>query len=140
MMKLVEIISTPKTKSSVTTDIKKYVESIGKTGVIVKDSPGFVVNRLLVPFLAEAMKMVDKELASISDIDIAMKLGCGHPMGPLQLADFIGLDVCRNILVGWVEKYPKENFFIPKCLDNLVKANKLGVKTGEGFYNYAKKN
>ena len=134
MMQLVEVISTPQTDAQVTKDAFEFVKSIKKTPVDCKDTPGFIVNRLLVPFLAEAMAMVDRGDAKVEDIDTAMKLGAGMPMGPLYLADYIGLDTCLAILKGWKTKYPKESFFVPKVLEKLVSEGKLGRKTGEGFY------
>lgn len=134
LMQLVEVISTPHTDPKVTKLALEYVTSLKKTPVECSDTPGFIVNRLLVPFLAEAMAMVDRGDAGVEAIDTAMKLGAGMPMGPLYLADYIGLDTCHSILKGWKQKYPSEHFFIPKCLEKLVSEGKLGRKTGEGFY------
>ena len=98
---------------------------------------GFIVNRILVPSLMQAMALVDRKEASVKDVDVAMKLGCGHPMGPMHLADYIGLDTCHSIVKGWTENYPGEPaFFIPDCLQEKVDAGDLGRKTGKGFYHW----
>lgn len=133
MMNLVEVVSTPQTSPDIIKQANSFVTSLKKTVVPCGDTPGFIVNRLLVPFLAEAMAMIDRGDASVEAIDTAMKLGAGHPMGPLYLADYIGLDTCLAILKGWDAKDVK-GIFIPKCLEKLVKEGKLGRKTGEGFY------
>jgi 3-hydroxyacyl-CoA dehydrogenase len=135
LMPLVEVVSTSKTSPRTREVAMSFVKTLaGKTPVPCKDTPGFIVNRLLVPYLAEAMAMVDRNDAEIVDIDTAMKLGAGHPMGPLYLADYIGLDTVLSILKGWKEKYPQQGFFIPTCLEKLVKEGKLGRKSGQGFY------
>jgi 3-hydroxyacyl-CoA dehydrogenase len=98
---------------------------------------GFIVNRLLVPSLMQAMLMVDRNDASVKDIDLSMQLGAGHPMGPLHLADYIGLDTALFIVEGWTDKYPDEpSFVIPKCLQEKVQAGDLGRKSGKGFYDW----
>ena len=95
------------------------------------------MNRLLVPALKEGMLMLDRGDATVADIDISMQLGAGHPMGPLKLADYIGLDTCYFILKGWVENYPDEPAFaVPKCLEEMVERGELGRKTGKGFYTW----
>lgn len=115
----------------------RYGKAVGKTAVACRDTPGFVVNRLLVPYMAQAIAMLDRGDASKEDIDSAMRLGAGHPMGPLTLADYVGLDTCLNILKGWTAKYPKESaFFIPPILEAMVRDGKLGRKTGQGFYRW----
>jgi len=102
-----------------------------------KTRTGFIVNRILVPTLMQSMAVVDRKEASVKDIDVAMKLGCGHPMGPLHLADYIGLDTCHSIVKGWMDKYPDEpTFFIPDCLQEKIETGDLGRKTGKGFYHW----
>lgn len=136
-MALCEVIALPETPQNITDAAMRFVKAQGKTPVLVKDSPGFVVNRLLVPYMAQAIAMHDRQIASVQDIDVAMKLGCGHPMGPLQLADYVGLDTTLFILQNWCKKYPNEpSFFIPAGLQEKVAAGKLGRKTGEGFYKW----
>lgn len=106
-------------------------------GVECKDTPGFIVNRLLVPALAQAMLLHERGDASVADIDVSMQLGAGHPMGPLTLADYVGLDTCLFILDGWVKAYPDEPaFVVPATLRRLVKEGKLGRKTGEGYWKW----
>lgn len=137
VMKLVEVIRTDETDPAVFEKAQAWVSDIGKVPVSCGDTPGFIVNRLLVPSLLQAMLMVDRKDASVKDIDISMQLGAGHPMGPLHLADYIGLDTCLFIVQGWVEKYPDEpSFIIPKCLEEKVDAGDLGRKTGKGFYSW----
>ena len=137
IMKLVEVIKTEETDPKVFDRAYSWVADVGKVAVSCGDTPGFIVNRLLVPSLLQAMLMVDRNDASVKDIDISMQLGAGHPMGPLHLADYIGLDTCLYIAQGWVEKYPDEPAFVlPKCLKEKVDAGDLGRKTGRGFYNW----
>lgn len=137
IMKLVEVIKTDQTDPVVFEKAYNWVSDIGKVAVSCGDTPGFIVNRLLVPSLMQAMLMVDRQDASVKDIDISMQLGAGHPMGPLHLADYIGLDTCLYIVQGWVEKYPNEAaFMIPTCLEEMVGAGNLGRKSGQGFYHW----
>ncbi|CAM9919809.1 unnamed protein product, partial [Chrysoparadoxa australica] len=138
LMKLVEVVKTDLTDHAVFSDCLDWVQSIGKHAVSCSDTPGFIVNRLLVPALAQGMLMVDRGDASIPDIDKSMELGAGHPMGPLTLADYVGLDTCLAILQGWVEQYPEEKaFVVPECLKiKVAAAGKLGRKSGEGFYRW----
>ncbi|KAI2494985.1 3-hydroxyacyl-CoA dehydrogenase [Fragilaria crotonensis] len=138
IMKLVEVIKTEQTDPAVFQKAYDWVADIGKVAVSCGDTPGFIVNRLLVPSLMQAMLMVDRRDASVHDIDVSMQLGAGHPMGPLHLADYIGLDTCLYIVQGWVEKYPNEPaFMIPACLEKLVSDGHLGRKTGQGFYHWS---
>lgn len=135
LMKLVEVIKTKHTDPVVFEKVVSWVRDIGKVAVTCSDTPGFIVNRLLVPSLMQAMAMVDRGDATVMDIDVSMKLGAGHPMGPIHLADYIGLDTCLFIVEGWVEKFPEENaFIIPQCLRDKVAAGDLGRKSGRGFY------
>lgn len=137
LMKLVEIIQTPKTDPTVYQTVQQYVKDIQKTPVTCQDTPGFIVNRLLVPSLMQAMAMAERRDASISDIDISMNFGAGHPMGPLHLADYIGLDTCYYIIQGWVEKYPHEPaFFVPQILKTMIENQHYGRKSGRGFYHW----
>jgi len=113
---------------------------MGKTTVDCKDTPGFIVNRLLVPYMMEAVRMLERGDASARDIDTAMKLGAGYPMGPFELADYVGLDTTKFIIDGWSKKYPDVQIFQESpYVNKLVAEGKLGKKTGEGFYKYDKK-
>lgn len=137
LMKLVEVIRTEQTDPLVFEKAYNWVSDIGKVPVRCGDTPGFIVNRLLVPALMQAMRMVDRNDASVKDIDLSMQLGAGHPMGPLHLSDYIGLDTSLYIVEGWVEKYPNEpSFMIPSCLKEMVEAGHLGRKSGQGFYHW----
>lgn len=135
LMPLVEVISTHYTDPQVTHRATKWVQDIGKQAVTCGDTPGFIVNRLLVPSLIQAMLMLDRGDATMTDIDLSMKLGAGHPMGPIHLADYIGLDTCYFIIKGWKDKYPNEpSFVMPKSLQEKVDLGHLGRKTGQGYY------
>jgi len=137
LMKLVEVIRTDHTNSHAFDKVFNWAQDIGKVAVKCSDTPGFIVNRLLVPSLMQAMLMVDRHEASINDIDLALQLGAGHPMGPLHLADYIGLDTCYSIVKGWTGKFPDEPaFVIPACLKDKVDAGDFGRKTGKGFYEW----
>ncbi|OQR67194.1 hydroxyacyl-coenzyme A dehydrogenase [Tropilaelaps mercedesae] len=139
VMKLLEVIRAHKTSDETNTKITEWGKLIGKTTIACKDTPGFVVNRLLVPSLMEAIRMLERGDASARDIDTGMKLGAGHPMGPFELADYVGLDVTKFIIDGWHKKFPENPLFNPSpLLDNMIAENKLGIKTGEGFFKYDK--
>jgi len=139
VMRLLEIIRTNETSDQTYNQIRAFGEKIGKSCITCKDTPGFVVNRLLLPYMAESVRLLERGDASARDIDTAMKLGAGYPMGPIELADYVGLDTTYNILQGWHEKDPQNPLFKPMpLLEKLVKEGKYGVKSGEGFYKYNK--
>ncbi|XP_063625683.1 hydroxyacyl-coenzyme A dehydrogenase, mitochondrial-like [Cydia splendana] len=140
VMRLLEVVRGDATSEQTYQTMMEWGKAVGKTCITCKDTPGFVVNRLLVPYIAEAIRLYQRGDASAKDIDIAMKLGAGYPMGPLELADYVGLDTNKFILDGWHKKYPNETLFNPiPALDKMVAKGRLGVKTGEGFYKYDKK-
>ena len=137
VMKLVEIISGYNTSPETLATVTKLAEQLGKTPVPVNDYPGFVANRILMPMLNEAIETLYNGVAGVQEIDTVMKLGMAHPMGPLQLADFIGLDVCLSILEVMYEGFKNPKYAPCPLLVNMVRAGKLGVKSGEGFYDYS---
>eukprot|EP00911_Craspedida_sp_UC1_P000471 UC1_evm1s357 len=136
VMRLLEVVRTPETSDATHAALRTFGESIGKTVVDCKDTPGFIVNRLLVPYLLEAARMVERGDATKEDVDVAMRLGCGHPMGPLALIDYVGTDTCSFIAAGWDDG--SELFRPVNSIDKLAEEGKLGVKSGEGFYKYGK--
>jgi len=137
VMKLLEVVRTEQSNSDVVQAVSDWGVSLGKTVVPCKDTPGFIVNRLLVPFLFEAVRMVERGDAKPEDVDVAMKLGAGHPMGPFELFDYIGHDTMDLIMQGWSGRYPEETLFARSpTVQRLVSEGKLGKKTGEGFYKY----
>ena len=137
VMKLVEIISGYKTSEKTTAAITQLSKKLGKTPVACNDYPGFVANRILMPMINEAIEALQNGVAGVSEIDSIMKLGMGHPMGPLQLADFIGLDVCLSILNVMNQGYGNPKYSPNPVLINLVTSGDLGVKSGKGFYDYS---
>ena len=138
IMPLVEIINGYNTDKSVTDFIVKLTKEIGKTPVLVNDYPGFIANRILMPMINEAIEALQCGVSGVLEIDSIMKLGMAHPMGPLELADFIGLDVCLSILEVMFKGFKNPKYAPNPLLINMVEAGKLGKKSGEGFYNYAK--
>lgn len=140
VMKLLEVVRIPETSDETFNAMLDWGKAMKKVTVNCKDTPGFIVNRLLVPYMAEAIRMLERGDASSKDIDVAMKLGAGYPMGPFELADYVGLDTTKFIMDGWHEAYPDEPLFKPSPLvEKLVSEGKLGVKSGHGFYSYPKK-
>ena len=137
-MKLVEVIKAENTPQDMVDKIKAIAVEIGKTPVEVKEAPGFVVNRILIPMINEAIGVLDAGTASAEDIDIAMQLGASHPMGPLHLGDLIGLDICLAIMEVLYTETKDEKYAPQPLLKKMVADGKLGRKTGEGFFNYAK--
>ena len=137
IMKLVEIINGYNTSKKVTETIMKLSENLQKVPVAVNDYPGFVANRILMPMINEAIETLYNGVAGVYEIDTVMKLGMAHPMGPLQLADFIGLDVCLSILNVLYDGFKNPKYAPCPLLVNMVQAGKLGIKSGEGFYDYS---
>ena len=137
VMKLVEVINGYATKKEVTGKIVELSKQLGKVPCVVDDYPGFIANRILMPMINEAIFSLYEGVAGVEEIDTVMKLGMAHPMGPLQLADFIGLDVCLSILNVLHDGFGNPKYSPCPLLVNMVTAGKLGVKSGEGFYSYA---
>lgn len=137
MMKLVEVIGTPATSQDTLDSLMDFSKVLGKTPVSCKDTSGFIVNRLLVPCMMEAIRLYERGDASKEDIDIGMKLGAGYPMGPFELADYVGLDIVKAVIEAFKTKDPKNPLFDSSdLLNKLVAEGKLGIKTGEGFYKH----
>ena len=136
VMKLVEVIRGYATSDEVTEIIMELSKNLSKDPVEVNDYPGFVANRILMPMINEAIYTLYEGVAGVSEIDTVMKLGMAHPMGPLQLADFIGLDVCLSILRVLHDGFGNPKYAPCPLLVNMVEAGYKGVKTGEGFYHY----
>ena len=137
IMKLVEVIRGRKTSDETTKTIIELSETVKKIAIEVNDYPGFIANRILLPMINEAIEALNKGVAKVKNIDSIMKIGMGHPMGPLQLADFIGLDVCLSILEVMHEGFKNSKYAPSELLVNMVKSGKLGIKSGEGFYDYS---
>jgi 3-hydroxybutyryl-CoA dehydrogenase len=136
VMKLVEIITTTQTEQAVTDQIVSYSKELQKVPCVVNDFPGFIANRILMPMINEAICSLQEGVAGVTEIDTIMKLGMAHPMGPLQLADLIGLDVCLSIMEVLHDGFKTDKYAPAKLLEQLVQEKKLGIKTGEGFYQY----
>ena len=136
IMKLVEVIKGHSTNSETYNTIIEVVKSINKTPVLVNDYPGFIANRILIPMINEAIFTVYEGVASVEDVDAVMKLGANHPMGPFELADFIGLDICLDIMNVLHTGFGDPKYRPCPLLKKMVAAKKLGKKSGEGFYKY----
>lgn len=137
IMKLVEIINSKYTSKSTTEKIVNLSNQLNKIPLTVNDFPGFISNRILMPMINEAIEALNDGVSEVKNIDGIMKLGMGHPMGPLQLADLIGLDVCKSILEVMYKGLNKEKYMPNPLLNDMVKKGYLGVKSGEGFYDYS---
>ncbi len=136
VMKLVEVVKTISTSDETIDTLKAFGESLGKTVVVAKDTPGFIVNLLLIPYLLDAIRAYEHGVASREDIDNGMKLGCGHPMGPLTLLDFVGLDTTYYIANIMFEEFKDTRYAAPPLLKRMVLAGQFGRKSGKGFYDY----
>ncbi len=136
VMPLIELIRGAATSDDTETEIRVLAAELGKTVIVSADRPGFIVNRVLMPLLAEAMRAYEQGVGSAEDIDTGAKVGLNHPMGPLELADFIGLDVCLGVMRVLSDGIGGDQFEAPKILVDLVEAGHLGQKTGRGFYRY----
>ena len=137
VMKLVEIIPGLQTESAVVELAKKVATKIGKTFITCKDTPGFVVNRLFVPYIVDAVRLLEEGVASAEDIDTAMKLGCNMPMGPLEFQDFAGVEIGYHVINIFYDYMKQERFAAPGLLRNMIKAGYVGRKAGRGFYDYS---
>jgi len=136
LMKLVEVVRTILTDDAAVMTAIEWVRALGKTPVQTKDSTAFIVNRLLVPYLLDAIRVYESGLASLEDIDAAMKLGCGYPMGPFTLLDLVGLDTTMYVAEVMFEEFREPRYAPPPLLKRMVMAGQLGRKTGKGFYRY----
>jgi 3-hydroxybutyryl-CoA dehydrogenase len=139
IMKLVEIVKGLNTDESTYRIAKSFAEGLGKVTITAHDNPGFIINYLLIPYLLDAIRAYENGIATKEDIDTGMKLGCGLPMGPLELADFIGLDTTMYIADAMYEEYREPRFAPPVLLRRMVTAGLLGRKSGKGFYDYSQK-
>ena len=138
LMKLVEVVRTVATDPAVVAQALDFAGKLGKTPILANDASGFIVNRLLVPYLLDAIRALEEGVGSIVDIDAGMKLGCNHPMGPLTLLDFVGLDTTYSIANIMFDEFREKRFAPPPLLKRMVLAGYLGKKSGMGFYDYSK--
>ncbi len=136
VMKLIELVRTVDTSEETFIAARAFGDSLGKTVIAAGDTPGFVVNRLLVPFLLDAIRALESGVASKEDIDAGMALGCGHPMGPLALVDFVGLDTTLHVAEILFAEFKESRYAAPPLLRRMVRAGYLGKKSGRGFYSY----
>jgi 3-hydroxybutyryl-CoA dehydrogenase len=136
VMPLIELIRGDHTDDATAAYVREIAGELGKQVIVSRDRPGFIVNRMVMPFLAEAMRAYEQGLATAEDIDTGARIGLNHPMGPLELADFIGLDVCLHIMEVLHQGFEEDFFAPPEVLHNLVEQGHLGQKTGRGFYSY----
>jgi len=139
LMKLVEVVRTILTDEAAVRTATEFVRSVGEVPVLAKDATAFIVNRLLVPYLLDAVRVYEGGLASLEDIDQAMKLGCGYPMGPFTLLDLVGLDTAMSVAEVMFEEFREPRYAPPPLLKRMVMAGQLGRKTGRGFYTYETK-
>lgn len=139
IMKLVEIVKGIQTTDEALAEGKSFIESLGKTTITAKDTPAFVINALLVPFICEAVRLVEAGVASPEDIDKGMKLGCNMPMGPIELLDFVGLDTTLAISEVLFSEFRDARYAAPPLLRRMVESGFMGKKSGRGFYDYSKK-
>lgn len=135
---VVEIIRCADTAAETHSQLEHFVRAIDKTSLTCKDTPGFVVNGLLIPLVAGAVRMVETGVASAADVDMGMRLALLHPKGPLELADYVGLDVCKYITDGFAASQPENQLYQGKLLSAMVARGELGIKSGKGFYEYKK--
>ena len=139
VMPLVEIVQAITTSDETIASLRAFVQQLGKTGVVCKDTPGFIVNRLMVPYLLGAIRALEQGVASVEDIDTAVKLGLRHPMGPFELIDYTGLDINLHVANSFFDEFKDPSMAPPALLKRMVLAGHLGVKTGKGFYDYDEK-
>jgi 3-hydroxybutyryl-CoA dehydrogenase len=139
VMKLVEIVRTIETSDETVEQLRGFAQSLGKTPIIAKDTAGFVVNFLLIPYMLSAVRMYENGLATKEDIDTGMKLGCGYPMGPFQLLDYVGLDTTLYAAEAIYKEYPDPAYAPPTLLRRMVQAGRMGMKSGKGFFEYPEK-
>jgi len=137
LMKLVEVVKTVATDAAVLESALAYARAVGKTPIVTSDRGGFIVNRLLVPYLLDSIRALEEGVGTIVDIDNGMKLGCGHPMGPLTLNDFVGIDTTFYISEIMFNEYREKRFAAPPLMKRMVAAGMLGRKSGKGFYDYS---